>query len=69
MNCLKRTGLDKVGDVLQYPEDDLLKIRNFGKKSLDELHAKFESLGITKNEDLVDDENVTVEDQENIDEA
>ncbi len=69
LNCLKRTGLDKVGDVLQYPEDDLLKIRNFGKKSLDELHAKFESLGITKNEDLVDDENVTVEDQENIDEA
>jgi DNA-directed RNA polymerase subunit alpha len=36
LNCLKRTGLDKVGDVLQYPEDDLLKIRNFGKKSLNE---------------------------------
>ena len=50
-------------------EDDLLKIRNFGKKSLDELHTKFESLGITKKEDLDDDENVTVEDQENVDEA
>ena len=69
LNCLKRTGLDKVGDVLQYPEDDLLKIRNFGKKSLDELHNKFESLGITKNEDVDDSESEDIEDQENISEA
>ncbi|GIT15687.1 MAG: DNA-directed RNA polymerase subunit alpha [Chloroflexota bacterium] len=69
LNCLKRTGLDKVGDVLQYPEDELLKIRNFGKKSLDELHAKFDSLGITKNEDVDDDENAIVEDKEDISEA
>ncbi len=69
LNCLKRTGLDKVGDVLQYPEDELLKIRNFGKKSLDELHAKFDSLGITKNEDVDDDENAIVEDKEEISEA
>ena len=47
----------------------MLKIRNFGKKSLDELHNKFESLGITKNEDVDDSESEDIEDQENISEA
>ena len=69
LNCLKRTGLDKVGDVLQYPEDELLKIRNFGKKSLNELHNKFESLGIMKIEDVGDSESEDITDKENIGEA
>jgi DNA-directed RNA polymerase subunit alpha len=36
-NCLKRSGITKVGQVLQMNEDDLLAVRNFGEKSLTEL--------------------------------
>ncbi len=36
-NCLKRSGITKVGQVLQMSEDDLLAVRNFGEKSLVEL--------------------------------
>jgi DNA-directed RNA polymerase subunit alpha len=36
-NCLKRSGLTKVGQVLTMSEDDLLAVRNFGEKSLHEL--------------------------------
>ena len=37
LNCLKRAGINRVGEVIAMPEGDLLKIRNFGRKSLDEL--------------------------------
>ena len=40
LNCLKRAGVNRVGEVLQMPKRDLLKIRNFGQKSLDELYDK-----------------------------
>ena len=36
-NCLKRSNITKVGQVLQMTEDELLAVRHFGKKSLDEL--------------------------------
>jgi DNA-directed RNA polymerase subunit alpha len=36
-NCLKRSGITKVGQVLMMSEDDLLAVRNFGEKSLQEL--------------------------------
>ncbi len=36
-NCLKRSGLTKVGQVLTMNREDLLAVRNFGEKSLDEL--------------------------------
>ncbi len=39
-NCLKRSGLMAVGQVLEKSEDDLLALRNFGRKSYDELRAK-----------------------------
>ena len=38
LNCLKRAGINRVGEVVALPKSDLLKIRNFGQKSLDELH-------------------------------
>ena len=37
LNCLKRAGINRVGEVVAMPEPDLLKIRNFGRKSLNEL--------------------------------
>ena len=47
LNCLKRSHISKVGEVLEMSDDDLLKIRNFGEKSLDELKEKLIEHGIT----------------------
>ncbi len=44
-NCLLRGGIKVVGDLLKYSRDELLKIRNLGRKSLDEIIAKIESYG------------------------
>ena len=45
LNCLKRSSINKVGQVLEYEDADLLKIRNFGTKSLDELKDKLKEFG------------------------
>ena len=44
-NCLKRSGLMTVGAVLEKSEDELLALRNFGRKSYDELRDKLISMG------------------------
>ncbi|MFN0094268.1 MAG: DNA-directed RNA polymerase subunit alpha [Dehalococcoidia bacterium] len=44
-NCLKRSGLMTVGQVLEKSEDELLGLRNFGRKSYDELRDKLIELG------------------------
>lgn len=40
LNCLKRAHIARVGEVLEMSDEDLLKIRNFGEKSLEELRSK-----------------------------
>jgi DNA-directed RNA polymerase subunit alpha len=45
-NCLKREGVATVGDLVQKTEEDLLEIRNFGQKSIDEVKAKLDELGL-----------------------
>ena len=50
LNCLKRAGLDKVGEVLEQPKADLLKIRNFGEKSFNELYDKLREYGVLTEE-------------------
>ena len=47
LNCLKRAQVNRVGEVLEMSDEDLLKIRNFGEKSLTELHEKLVEHGIT----------------------
>ena len=47
LNCLKRAHIAKVGEVLEMSNDDLLKIRNFGEKSLVELRDKLAARGIS----------------------
>jgi DNA-directed RNA polymerase subunit alpha len=44
-NCLKRSGLMTVGQVLEKSEDELLGLRNFGRKSYDELRERLIELG------------------------
>ncbi len=47
LNCLKRSHISKVGEVLEMSDDELLKIRNFGEKSLAELKEKLAEHGVT----------------------
>ncbi|MCH7605537.1 MAG: DNA-directed RNA polymerase subunit alpha [Chloroflexi bacterium] len=48
LNCLKRAHITKVGEVLEMSDDELLKIRNFGEKSLAELRDKLSERGIAQ---------------------
>ena len=46
-NCLKRAGIQTVEDLTKKTEDDMLRVRNLGRKSLDEVIAKLESLNLS----------------------
>ncbi len=46
-NCLKRAGIDTVEDLTLSSEEDMMKVRNLGKKSLDEVIQKLHSLGLS----------------------
>ena len=46
-NCLGRENITTVGQILEYTEDDLLNLTNFEQKSLDELVAKLDELGLS----------------------
>ena len=52
-NCLKRANIHTIEDLTKKTEDDMLKVRNLGRKSLDEVIQKLESYGLslTKKED------------------
>ncbi len=45
-NCLKRAAINTVEELTQRSEDDMMKVRNLGKKSLDEVKHKLEELGL-----------------------
>ncbi|MGH8879144.1 MAG: DNA-directed RNA polymerase subunit alpha C-terminal domain-containing protein, partial [Stackebrandtia sp.] len=45
-NCLKREGIHSVGELISRSEADLLDIRNFGQKSIDEVKMKLAGLGL-----------------------
>ena len=46
-NCLKRAGINTVEDLINKSEDDMMKVRNLGRKSLEEVIAKLDSFGFT----------------------
>lgn len=48
-NCLKRANIHTVEDLTKKTEDDMLKVRNLGRKSLDEVIQKLESYGLSLN--------------------
>ena len=52
-NCLKRANINTVADLAEKTEDDMMKARNLGRKSLEEVKKKLEELGLTlkKNND------------------
>jgi DNA-directed RNA polymerase subunit alpha len=45
-NCLKRAGINTVEELTEKTEDDMMKVRNLGKKSLEEVKQKLEELGL-----------------------
>ena len=51
LNCLKRAHMTKVGQVLEMSNEELLKIRNFGEKSLEELLSKLRAEGIISDQE------------------
>ncbi|MDA1278552.1 MAG: DNA-directed RNA polymerase subunit alpha [Chloroflexi bacterium] len=64
LNCLKRAGINRVGEVLQMPKGDLLKIRNFGQKSLDELYDKLAERDFLPQDSPEDDVDLDSEDDD-----
>ena len=50
-NCLKRAGVNSVGDLINKSPDEMMKVRNLGKKSLEEVISKLEALGFNLNSD------------------
>ena len=46
-NCLKRANIHTVEDLTKKTEDDMLKVRNLGRKSLEEIIQKLESYGLS----------------------
>lgn len=46
-NCLKRAGINTVDDLCKKTEDEMMKVRNLGKKSLEEVYKKLEAMGLS----------------------
>jgi len=66
-NSLKRHGITKVGQLLQTPDDELLRMRNFGKKSLDEIKERLAARGLieapVRDESSIGSDDVIAEDE------
>jgi DNA-directed RNA polymerase subunit alpha len=65
-NCLKRSGLMTVGQVLEKNEDELLSLRNFGRKSYDELKERLIELGFLQREAPIEEMEVEFEELEEV---
>ncbi len=46
-NCLKRAAINTVGDLMQRTEEEIVSVKNFGRKSLDEVKEKLTQLGLS----------------------
>ena len=69
-NSLKRNNIVKVGQLLQLSDDDLLRMRNFGKKSLDEMKERLRMRGFIlpdSDESALGDDLEDVEEEEQFD--
>jgi DNA-directed RNA polymerase subunit alpha len=53
LNCLKAAEVELVSDLVSYTKQDLMKFRNFGKKSLTELEELVARLGLTFGMDMI----------------
>ena len=51
-NCLKRAGINTVEELTNKTSDDMMKVRNLGRKSLEEVLAKLKELGLSLRGDM-----------------
>ncbi len=51
-NCLSGANIETIGELVIMPESEMLRFRNFGKKSLTEIKAKLEEMGLSLGMDL-----------------
>lgn len=51
-NCLSQANIDTIAELVVMPESDMLRFRNFGKKSLNEIKAKLDEMGLSLGMDL-----------------
>jgi DNA-directed RNA polymerase subunit alpha len=51
-NCLANANIDTIGELVVMPESEMLRFRNFGKKSLTEIKQKLDELGLQLGMDL-----------------
>jgi len=49
-NCLKRAGINTVGDLVEKTDEEMIRVRNLGKKSLEEVKQKLAALGLNLKE-------------------
>jgi DNA-directed RNA polymerase subunit alpha len=54
-NCLKRAGVTKVGELFEKTDRELLNIKNFGQRTLDEVNEQLRERGFISEEDKKDD--------------
>ena len=54
-NCLDRSGIRYLGELVLLNEDQIKNIKNLGKKSLDEITAKLDELGYPVNREIPED--------------
>lgn len=56
-NCLRNAGITRLGDLIRHTEEEIVRTRNFGKKSLEEIKAKLAErglrLGMTENQEII----------------
>lgn len=50
-NCLKRANINTIGELIKHSPEDLMKVRNLGKKSLEEIISKLEQMGFSLKKD------------------
>jgi DNA-directed RNA polymerase subunit alpha len=50
-NCLKRAGINTVEELIRKSEEEMMKVRNLGKKSLEEVQNKLKELGLSLRKD------------------
>lgn len=50
-NCLKRAGINTVQELIQKSEEDMMKVRNLGRKSLEEVQSKLAELNLSLRKD------------------
>ena len=46
-NCLKRAGINTVEELIQHNEEEMMRVRNLGRKSLEEVQQKLAQLGLS----------------------